>query len=355
MTSNSFLTTSSECKYAATNRRLCRSPFFARVIMRAAVRETSLARTTVVSIWPWVKSEVVRLRSIARRWSSLRPRRLPAFWWRIFPIVLRLWRAQGEAALGELLLDLVDRFLAEIAHVHDLVFCLLQQLGDLGDPGALQAVVRAYREVELVDRNVPVGERLSLFGGHLDLSTAAEVDEQRQLVLQDLGGGRKRLVGGDAAVGLDLEDQAVVVGRLADARVFDVIRDLADRREDRIDRDQPDDVLDVALLLCGDVAAPLLDADLHVQPRLLVRQRGDVILGIEQLDIRVGDDIGGGHFPLAARLDAQHFGLIGGELERQSFEVEDDVGDVLDHARYRRELVQHAIDLHVGDGRTRQR
>src|ERR1700680_1050954 len=41
ITSKSFFTTSSDVRYAETMRRLCKSPFFARVIMRAAVRETS--------------------------------------------------------------------------------------------------------------------------------------------------------------------------------------------------------------------------------------------------------------------------------------------------------------------------
>ncbi len=42
--------------------------------------------------------------------------------------------------------------------------------------------------------------------------------------------------------------------------------------------------------------------------------------------------------------------LIGDRLD-----VEDDVGDVLAHARDRRELVQHAVDLDGGHGRALER
>jgi len=38
--------------------------------------------------------------------------------------------------------------------------------------------------------------------------------------------------------------------------------------------------------------------------------------------------------------------------QRQLLQVEDDVGGVLDHALDRRELVEHAVNLHGGDGRT---
>ena len=42
-------------------------------------------------------------------------------------------------------------------------------------------------------------------------------------------------------------------------------------------------------------------------------------------------------------------------LERDLLQVEDDVGRVLDHARDRRELVQHAVDLDRGDRRALDR
>ena len=49
-------------------------------------------------------------------------------------------------------------------------------------------------------------------------------------------------------------------------------------------------------------------------------------------------------------LDA--FGVL---PQRDLLDVEDDVGDVLAHAGDRRELVQHAVDMHRGDGGALQR
>ena len=43
--------------------------------------------------------------------------------------------------------------------------------------------------------------------------------------------------------------------------------------------------------------------------------------------------------------------MVGVQLERDLLQVEDDVGRILDHARDRRELVQHAVDLDRGDRR----
>ena len=48
--------------------------------------------------------------------------------------------------------------------------------------------------------------------------------------------------------------------------------------------------------------------------------------------------------------DAQGFDLAGVQLERNPFQVEDDVGGILDHARQRAELVLGAFDAHGGDG-----
>src|SRR5216684_669344 len=50
-------------------------------------------------------------------------------------------------------------------------------------------------------------------------------------------------------------------------------------------------------------------------------------------------------------VDVNGLGQVGVELDGHLLEVEDDVGGILDHAGDRRKFVQHAFDLHGGDGR----
>src|SRR5262249_56110894 len=69
--------------------------------------------------------------------------------------------AQGEAVGREGLLDLFDRLLAEVRDRRELVLAFNDEVADRLDPDALEAVVRAYAELELLDREVlhPVRER----------------------------------------------------------------------------------------------------------------------------------------------------------------------------------------------------
>src|SRR5207245_11418961 len=61
------------------------------------------------------------------------------------------------------------------------------------------------------------------------------------------------------------------------------------------------------------------------------------------LNIRRGDRAG------LLDVEINGLGQIGVQLDGHLLEVEDDVGGILDHARDRREFVQHTFDLHGGD------
>ena len=109
-----------------------------------------------------------------------------------------------------------------------------------------------------------------------------------ELVLEDARRVRDRVLRPHAAVGPDLERQPVVVGALADARVGHGEVDLADRREDRVDRDGADRIALFLVALGRDVAAAALDHQLHVELAVLGEGR-DVLLGVEDLDARARD------------------------------------------------------------------
>ena len=76
---------------------------------------------------------------------------------------------------------------------------------------------------------------------------------------------------------------------------------------------------------------------------------------IEHGEIRVLFDHRGSNHAGIFDVDVNRLRQIGVELERNLLQVEDDVCGVLHHAGNRRELVQHALDLHGGDGRALDR
>src|SRR5215213_4558013 len=89
--------------------------------------------------------------------------------------------AKLETVLLQGLLDLLDRLLAEVRDRGELVLGLDHEVADRLDADALEAVVRADAELELLDRKVlhPVRERLDggaalvadrhAFAQHVDL------------------------------------------------------------------------------------------------------------------------------------------------------------------------------------------
>src|ERR1700710_1176984 len=104
--------------------------------------------------------------------------------------------AEVETVLLERLLDLFDRLLAEVRDRGKLVLRLHHAVTDGLDADALQAVVRADAELELLDREVlhPVRERGlgagTLADGRGRLAEALhllDVREDRELADQDLG------------------------------------------------------------------------------------------------------------------------------------------------------------------------
>ena len=186
------------------------------------------------------------------------------------------------------------------------------------------------------------------------LRRVLEVDEDVQVVANQLGRERHRVARRHRAVGPDVDRQLVVVGVLADARRLDQVVDLLDRRVDRVDRDPADAEILVEVLVGRDVAAAALDAQLHVQLAVLGDGR-DVRVRLEDFDVGVGLDVARAHFAGLVDAQVERLGRVGVHLERDLLQVEDDVGRILDHARDRRELVQHAVDLDRGDRRALDR
>src|SRR5262245_28742459 len=119
---------------------------------------------------------------------------------------------------------------------------------------------------------------------------------------------------------------------------------------DRVDRNPADAEILVEVLVGRHVPAAALHPHLHVQLAALGDGR-DVRVRLENLDVGVDLDVAGAHFAGLVDPQRERLRVIDVQLQRNLLEVEDDVGGVLDHAGNRRELVQHAVDLHRGDRR----
>src|SRR5262245_65286587 len=100
---------------------------------------------------PCSTSAHARFAYSALRWAESRPSFLPARWWRMG---LALVPPKRQPVRREGLLDLLDRLLAEVRDRGELVLALRHEVADRLDADALEAVVRAHAELELLDREV---------------------------------------------------------------------------------------------------------------------------------------------------------------------------------------------------------
>src|SRR5438105_142915 len=127
----------------------------------SASGRSSLARDTVVTM-PSAANRCAAMLAIISFWCwGLPARRGPFLGAGIlellhFPLLLD---PQGQAALVELLHDLFERLLSEVCDGQQVVFGALHELPDRVDLGPLEAVAGAFREVELLDREVEVERR----------------------------------------------------------------------------------------------------------------------------------------------------------------------------------------------------
>ena len=168
------------------------------------------------------------------------------------------------------------------------------------------------------------------------------------MIAEQVGGQADRFLRRDRAVGPDFENELVVVGHLADARPFHVIVHAADRRMNGVDGNVAQRQIAVRIAIGDLVAAAALETRLELE-RAFLRQRGQVRRRVEDLDVRVLLEVGRGDDARSLLLEVERLGPFTVQLEGDLFEVEDDVGHILDDAGERRELVQHALDADSRD------
>ncbi len=129
----------------------------------------------------------------------------------------------------QLRLDLVDRLRAEVADVEQVGLAAGDELADRVDAFALEAVVGADRELELLDRQRQVGGQRGVRRrrAHVDaLGLDVELAGEAEQLDQGLAGGGDGVARTDGRLGLDVDDEPVEVGALLDAGGLDLVLDL---------------------------------------------------------------------------------------------------------------------------------
>src|SRR3954452_22336645 len=284
-----------------------------------------------------------------------------------------LVRAQRQAPLREGLDDLVDRLLAEVRDGGELALRLGHEVADRLDTGALEAVVAADPELELLDEDVvhrpaaalpaalrkpvaPAGAVVEADRARAgpEILDAVLVGEDREAGDQDLRGLAQRGLRVDRPVRLDVQRELVEVRALADTRLLDAVGDAADRAEDRVDRDHADGLIRRLVLLRRTVATAAADRQVELQLRLLVERR-DVRVRVEDLDPGRQIDVARSDLP-GSRHDQGRFdlGRIRVHAAHDALEVEDDVRHILGDALDGRELVRDPLDPDRGHSSARE-
>src|SRR5436190_22501671 len=334
----SLCTSSWERSSASAWRRAWRSPRRPSVIICSAYGFTAFAFASVVLIRPCSISEHVRFAYSAFRCAESRPSFLPVLACRTGALLqayaAAVVAAEGETVLRQRLLDLLDRLLAEVRDRGQLVLGLHDEVADRLDADALETVVRAHAQLELLDREVLHPVRQRRLGARALAGDAAavghqvdvlEVGEDPELADQDLRRLGERVLRVDGAVGGDVERELVVVGPLPDPGRLDGVRDASYRREDRVDRDHADGVLQAPVQLGRRVAAAAADRERHLEPAAVGEVR-DLELRVEDLEVRGRLDVGRGHDAGALAGDVHlDLGRVAVQPGDEVLEVEHDV------------------------------
>ena len=175
-----------------------------------------------------------------------------------------------------------------------------------------------------------------------------------KLILQDACRQSDRIFRRNRAIGFEFKGQLVKISPLANACVTNMIGDLVDRREQRIDRDQPDRCIGSTVLRGRHIALSGFNHQLHHDARALV-ERHENVIGIHDLDIRTGIDLTGRHFTRTGGCERHALGAFAVHTQRHSLHVQHHIRDVFTNTGNGRELMQDTFDLNRCHGRALKR
>ena len=222
-------------------------------------------------------------------------------------------------------------------------------MSDGNETAAAKTVVGPHREVEVLDRHGVLVRRKLNAGAETALDDgeggAAHVREETELIDNHVSAAADGLDGAHRAVGPHFEGELVVVRRLTNARVGDLVIDLANRREDGVDGDNAD--CGAVHLASGRVPTARLDVELDVEPSVGRVYGREIQVLVHDLVVFGYLKVSGGDRPLAAAdIENEGAGPVRESAQPQLLDVEQELDCVLSDVRDRRELVEDAVDSH---------
>src|SRR5690606_24112552 len=189
------------------------------------------------------------------------------------------------------------------------------------------------------------------------LLIALQVNEGGQLVLQDGGSATNRFFRIQSTVGFQVDDQFVQVSALFNPRALDYVGHAANRGVGSIELQTTDGTALVLVGLAGIsglITATTGNRQFHVQ-RAVGGQRGDVVIGIDDLHIVIQLDIASGDRALTLLGQGQGNLVATMHLYCQTLEVQQDLDDIFLDAFNGAVLMQNAIDFRLYHGTTGHR
>ena len=253
-------------------------------------------------------------------------------------------------------LDLVERLAAEIRSPQHLGFRLLDQIADIDDVVVLQAVCRTDRQFELVDlleQSRVESQFRNLFLRSF-LLRLFEVDKDRQLVLENTSSIRHCVFTADRAICLDVQRQLVIIENLTFTGVLDLVRHLANRRIEAVNRDKPDWSIFCTIAVGRHIALAGVDGEFHADFSAFV-QRADDVIRVKDLDIADSLNVASRNDAWAFLADDHALRALAFHADGDFLDVQNDIRNVFADARDRREFMQNAIDLNGGHGSAAKR
>ena len=158
-----------------------------------------------------------------------------------------------------------------------------------------------------------------------------------------------RIFRGDGPVGPYFENETVEVRSLPDAHGLCPVADAPDRRKTGVDGNDPNLFRRWTIVTGGHVAASALNRHLHFE-RHIRRQGRDEVIRIDDRHGRVCREIACLDLTGGVAFEAHCLGILTIHFEDDPFDIEENVGDVLEYAIYRREFVRDTLDLDRRDG-----